>query len=58
MGVALDEPKENEQTVEADGFDVLIADEVKPFATGNMLDWVKSIGGEGFVLRPESGGCC
>ena len=58
MGMALDEPKENEQTVEADGFDILIGDEVKPFVTGNVLDWVSAFGGEGFVLQPESGSAC
>jgi len=56
--MALDEPKENEQTVEADGFDILIEDEVKPFAAGNVLDWVSAFGGEGFVLQPKSGSAC
>ncbi len=56
--MALDEPKEDEQTVQADGFEVLIGDEVKPFASGNVLDWVSAFGGEGYVLTPESGPTC
>lgn len=58
MGLALDEPEENEQTIEADGLDILISDDVKPYATGNVLDWVTALGGEGFILQPESGQCC
>jgi len=58
LGVALDEPSENEKTTQVDGFEVLIGDEVKPFASGNVLDWVKAFGGEGFVVRPESGAAC
>jgi Fe-S cluster assembly iron-binding protein IscA len=56
--MALDEPRENEQPVHADGFEILIADEVKPYASGNVLDWVSAFGGEGFVLQPESGSSC
>lgn len=58
MGVALDEPREEEQTVPADGLDILVSDEVKPYASGNILDWVQAFGGEGFVLQPESGSTC
>lgn len=58
MGVALDEPSEEEQTVPADGLEILVSDEVKPYVPGNVLDWVQAFGGEGFVLAPESGSCC
>jgi Fe-S cluster assembly iron-binding protein IscA len=58
LGMALDEPSENEQTVEVDGIDVLITDDVKPYASGNVLDWVDAYGDEGFTLQPESGSCC
>ena len=58
LGVALDEPREDEQPFKVDGIDVLIGDDVKPYASGNVLDWVQAYGGEGFVLQPESGSCC
>lgn len=58
MGMALDEPRENENPVKVDEFEFLIADDVKPFASGLLLDWVKAFGGEGFVLQPESGSSC
>jgi Fe-S cluster assembly iron-binding protein IscA len=56
LGLALDEPEENEKPVQINGLDVLISDEVKPFTDGNTLDYVKYPDGEGFVLTPESGG--
>lgn len=58
MGMALDEPRENEDPVTVGSFEFLIADDVKPFASGQVLDWVKAFGGEGFVLQPESGSSC
>jgi len=58
LGLALDEPKGNEETTEVNGIDVLISDEVKPFADGNTVDYVKSPGGEGFIIAPENGCTC
>ena len=56
--MVLDEPRKNEQTIQADGLEVLIGDDVKPYAAGNVLDWVSAFGGEGFILQPESGSTC
>ena len=56
--MALDEPEKDEQTIEINGIDVLIADVVKPFTKGNTLDYVKYPDGEGFVLAPEGGYSC
>lgn len=58
MGMVLDEPREDEQTIQADGIEVLIGDDVKPFASGGVLDWVQAFGGDGYVLQPESGSSC
>ena len=58
MGLALDEPRENERPMEVNGIDVLIGEEVRPFASGNVLDYVESPAGSGFVLGPESGYTC
>ena len=56
--MALDEPAENEQAIQSDGFDILVADNVLPYTSGNILDWVQAYGGEGFTIEPESGSCC
>ena len=50
MGLALDEPNENEKTTQVNGIDVLIADAVKVFADGNTIDYVNSPDGQGFVI--------
>lgn len=57
MGLALDEPNENEAAIEINGIDVLISSEVRSFTDGNKLDYVTSPYGEGFSI---SGGasCC
>ena len=56
--MALDEPEENEKPVQINGLDVLIADFVRPFTDGNILDYVKNPNGEGFIIAPESGSNC
>ena len=58
LGLALDELKENEETTQVNGIDVLISDEVKPYSDGNMIDYIQSTDGEGFVINnPEQTGC-
>ena len=54
--MALDEPEENEKTVEINGLNVLIDDYVRPFTDGTKLDYVKRPGGEGFIM--DSGSSC
>ena len=51
MGLALDELKENENTIQVNGIDVLISDAIKPFADANTIDYVSSPYGEGFVME-------
>lgn len=58
MGMALDAPKENEETYKVDNLEILIDDNAKPYASKNVLDYLKSVDGEGFIIRPESGQCC
>ena len=50
MGLALDELKENEETTQVNGIDLLMSDEVKPFSDGNKIDYRQSANGEGFVI--------
>lgn len=50
MGLALDEPNENEETTQVNGIDVLIADAVKAFTDGNTIDYVNLPEGEGFTI--------
>jgi len=58
LGLALDEPNENEATTQINGIDVLISDEVKPFADKNKIDYLKLPDGEGFVISTPEQTCC
>ena len=58
MGLALDEPNENEDTTQVNGIDVLISDAVKAFADGNTIDYVNLPDGEGFVITPAGYANC
>jgi Fe-S cluster assembly iron-binding protein IscA len=57
MGMALDEPEENEQPVEVNGVGVLVADFARPFVEGTVVDYVKQPYGEGFVITGAGGAC-
>ena len=50
LGLALDEPNENEEITQINGIDVLISDEVKPFANRNIIDYLNPPDGEGFII--------
>jgi hypothetical protein len=56
--MALDEPGENEETIQVNGLDVLIADEVRPSADLNKVDYITSPDGEGFIIVPNYGQSC
>ena len=58
LGLALDELKENEETIQVNGIDLLMSDYVKPYADGNTIDYIKSTDREGFVVgKPGQTGC-
>ena len=58
LGLTLDELKENEETTQVNGIDVLISDEVKSYSDENTIDYIQSTDGEGFVIdKPGQTGC-
>ena len=58
MGLALDEPNENEPTISVNDMDLLISDEVKPFVGEKMIDYIQTPAGEGFIIGNKSGESC
>ena len=58
MGLALDEPKDKENTTQVNGIDILISDAIKPFADRNKIDYVNSPNGEGFIIAPAGQTYC
>ena len=57
MGMALDEPEENEKPVEVNGIGVLIADFARPFMDGITIDYTKNPDGEGFIIKGSGDSC-
>jgi len=57
MGLALDEPQENETPVQVNGIDVLIADSARPFVDGATVDYVKDPYSEGFIIKGSGSSC-
>ena len=58
LGLALDELKENEETIQVNSIDLLMSDNIKPYADGNIIDYIQSTEGEGFVIGiPGQTGC-
>ena len=54
MGMALDEPEEDEQSINVNGIDVLISEPVLPHVNGTVIDYVKQSNEEGFVLKGKN----
>ena len=50
MGLALDEPQENEKTNDINGIKILIAGDVLDQADGKTLDYVNTPNGDGFTV--------
>jgi Fe-S cluster assembly iron-binding protein IscA len=58
LGLALDEPNKNETTIRVNDIDVLIEDEVKPYADASIIDYVTGVYGSGFTIdAPGRTGC-
>ncbi len=61
MGLALDEPKEKDETVDGEGFKVVAEKSLLEQMGGITVDYRKSAFGGGFVIRPKGeniGGSC
>jgi Fe-S cluster assembly iron-binding protein IscA len=57
MGMALDEPEDNEKPLQVNGIDVLIADFTRPCVEDTTIDYIKQRYGEGFVITGAGGSC-
>ena len=57
MGLALDEPNENE-TAQVNGIDVLISKEVESYTDSKTIDYVNSPYGQGFVITSTGPTIC
>jgi len=51
MGLALDEPQADEKSIQVDGLDLLITDEIKRYADMSTVDYISNEYGEGFTVK-------
>lgn len=58
MGLALDEPKENEKPQRINELEVFMDNRVKFLAEDYVLDYDASLGGRGFVIGPQFWSSC
>jgi Fe-S cluster assembly iron-binding protein IscA len=55
--MALDEPEADEQSIEINGIDVLIAEGLDTIVSGAKIDYIIEPEGEGFVLTGPNDSC-
>ena len=58
MGLALDEPLEDDEEISVDGIEIRVERRAAPFAAQSLIDFVDSMWGRGFSIRPTYGGGC
>ena len=58
MGLALDEPNDGDERVSLEGVDILVDKFARPYVEGSVVDYVQSLWGKGFTIRPAYAGGC
>ena len=56
MGLALEEPNDQDERITVNGVEVLLEKRAAAFARDSVLDYVDSGWGRGFTIRPGYGG--
>ncbi len=55
MGLALDEPQDNDDLVRVSSLDILVESRVRPFINHAVIDYIESGWGKGFSIRKGYG---
>ena len=58
MGLALEEPDDQDEVLTVDGIEVRVEKRASGFAAQSVVDYVDSVWGRGFTIRPAYGDCC
>ena len=58
MGLALEEPDDQDEVLTVDGIEVRVEKRAAGFAARSVVDYVDSVWGRGFTIRPAYGDCC
>jgi Fe-S cluster assembly iron-binding protein IscA len=58
LGLALEEPKDNDKLYDVGGVEFLISDGVLPYTNEQEVDYVNTSENQGFLIAPVFGGGC
>ena len=58
MGLALEEPNDQDDLLSVDGIEVRVEKRAAGFADKSVVDYIDSVWGKGFTIRPAYGGDC
>lgn len=58
MGLALEELNDQDESISVDGIEVRVEKRAAGFAAQSVVDYVDSVWGKGFTIRPAQGDCC
>jgi Fe-S cluster assembly iron-binding protein IscA len=57
LGLALEEPNDHDESLTVDGIEVRVDARAVVFAAESTVDFVDSVWGKGFKIRPSYGNC-
>jgi Fe-S cluster assembly iron-binding protein IscA len=58
LGIALDEPTEEDEQISSNGIDIIFNKQDKNFFHHTTIDFESSFFGKGFVVRSANAGAC
>jgi Fe-S cluster assembly iron-binding protein IscA len=58
LGLALEEPNDQDEIMTVDGLEVRVEKRAAGFVAQSVVDYIDSVWGRGFTIRPASGDCC
>lgn len=58
MGLALEELNDQDESISVDGIEVRVEKRAAGFAAQSVVDYLDSVWGKGFTIRPAHGDCC
>jgi Fe-S cluster assembly iron-binding protein IscA len=58
LGLALEEPNDQDESLSIGGIEVRVEKRAAGFAAQSVVDYVDSVWGKGFTIRPAQGDCC
>ncbi len=58
MGLALEEPNDQDVVLAVDGIEVRVEKRAAGFADKSVVDYIDSVWGKGFTIKPAYGDCC